>query len=120
MQRVLGDPPEWYDEFSPFQAQQSSLRAAFAQGMRETKICVVRQLLFIRASQHELILSCCIQFDSALERKLIRKYAQAFLSGCVVASDLPTDQEGELRKFVIEVSSSLVPWLCFPLTLCRS
>jgi len=31
---------------------------------------------------------------------------QAFLSGCVVATDIPTDQDEELKQFVIEVSSS--------------
>lgn len=42
------------------------------------------------------------QFDSSLERKMIRKWAQALLSGCVIASDIPTDREDELRAFMIE------------------
>jgi hypothetical protein len=37
-----------------------------------------------------------------LERKLIRKYAQALLSGCVIATDLPTDREDDLLEFIIE------------------
>ena len=65
--------------------------------MREAKICV---------------------FDASLERKMIRKvgrlclawcqyltkgyqYAQAFLSGCIVAADLPTEHEEALREFII-------------------
>lgn len=33
---------------------------------------------------------------------MIRKWAQALLSGCVIASDIPTDREDELRAFMIE------------------
>ncbi|KAL7414198.1 hypothetical protein BDY24DRAFT_414418 [Mrakia frigida] len=76
------EAPEWYEENSPLLAKHLELRGGFAGAMRETKICV---------------------FDASLERKLIRKYAQAFLSGCVVATDIPTDQEVELKQFVIEL-----------------
>jgi hypothetical protein len=65
--------------------------------MREAQICV---------------------FDSSMEKKAIRKYAQAFLSGCVVAADcmcplsrmvflliylvaVPTEQEAAFRDFMI-------------------
>jgi hypothetical protein len=34
---------------------------------------------------------------------MIRKWAQALLSGCVVAGDIPTDREDELREFMIEL-----------------
>lgn len=57
-----------------------AIRADFARGMRTAQICV---------------------FDSSLERKFIRKYAQAFLSGCVVATDLPTEHEEALAGFTI-------------------
>lgn len=32
------------------------------------------------------------------------QYAQALLSGCVVAADLPTEQEGDLSRFMIQLS----------------
>lgn len=43
-------------------------------------------------------------------------FRKAFLSGCVVATDIPTDQEVELKQFVIEVSSfpSLLVCLSVP------
>ncbi|KAL1413682.1 hypothetical protein Q8F55_001461 [Vanrija albida] len=62
-----------------------ALRADFGRGMREAQICV---------------------FDSSLERKMIRKYAQAMLSGCVLATDLPTEHEEALSKFTIPLEPS--------------
>ena len=58
----------------------------WAAGMRETKICV---------------------FDSSAERKTIRKFNEAFLSGCVVASDIPHEMEHVFRGVVIELSDSM-------------
>lgn len=55
-----------YTPGHPSYRTQRQKREEFAQGMREAQICV---------------------FDSSMEKKAIRKYAQAFLSGCVVAAD---------------------------------
>jgi hypothetical protein len=82
-------------------ARHEALREDFAKHLRESKICV---------------------FDSSLERKLIRKYAQALLAGCVVvrnfpfsllrelmclqAGDIPTEQEDVLGRFMINLKPS--------------
>ncbi|WWD20263.1 hypothetical protein CI109_104739 [Kwoniella shandongensis] len=78
-------PLETYELGHEYYQTHLKLREDFAKGMRETKICV---------------------FDSSLERKMIRKYAQAFLSGCVVAADIPTEQEEALSKFVIPLKTT--------------
>lgn len=52
-----------YERGNAAYQRHEALREDFAKHMREAKICV---------------------FDSSLERKLIRKYAQALLAGCVV------------------------------------
>ncbi|WRT69629.1 uncharacterized protein IL334_006618 [Kwoniella shivajii] len=78
-------PLETYELEHEYYETHLKLREDFAKGMRESKICI---------------------FDASLERKMIRKYAQAFLSGCVVASDLPTEHEEALSKFVIPLKSS--------------
>lgn len=46
-------------------------------------------------------------FDSSLELKMIRKYAQAFLSGCVFASDVPSEHEEDIGELVIQLDSSM-------------
>lgn len=79
------NPLQTYQQGHPVYAKHEDTRAAFAQGMRESRICV---------------------FDASLERKMIRKYAQAMLSGCVIAGDLPTEHEEALSKFVIHLSPS--------------
>lgn len=61
-----GKPPATYEPNHASYAPQIRLRRAFAEGMRNAQICV---------------------FDSSILKKAIRKYAQAFLSGCVVAGD---------------------------------
>lgn len=58
----------------------------WAKGMRETKICV---------------------FDSSSERKTIRKFNEAFLSGCVVASDIPTEFEELFSNVIIKLNASM-------------
>jgi hypothetical protein len=92
-------PLETYAKGHELYAKHESLREDFARGMREAKICV---------------------FDASLERKLIRKvgstcqyarlcslqYAQALLSGCVIAGDLPTEHEEDLERFVIKLKPS--------------
>ncbi|KAK4686530.1 hypothetical protein P7C73_g3598, partial [Tremellales sp. Uapishka_1] len=89
-------PLETYSVGHEYYAAHERTREEFAQAMREAKICV---------------------FDSSLEKKMIRKvgtssgekltmqYAQAFLSGCVVASDLPTEHEEALSEFVIPLDT---------------
>ncbi|ORY34796.1 hypothetical protein BCR39DRAFT_461978 [Naematelia encephala] len=78
-------PLETYTPNHELYQNHLSLRADFARGMREAKICV---------------------FDASLERKLIRKYAQALLSGCVIAADLPTEHEEALERFTIPLKPS--------------
>ncbi|EIW71580.1 hypothetical protein TREMEDRAFT_27838 [Tremella mesenterica DSM 1558] len=78
-------PLETYQRNHTYYAEHRRLRADFATRLRETRICV---------------------FDASLERKMIRKYAQAFLSGCVVAADLPTEQESALKRFTIPLKPS--------------
>lgn len=73
-------PLETYELGHASYARHRHIRADFARGMRTAQICV---------------------FDSSLERKLIRKYAQALLSGCVIAADLPTEHEEAMSSFVI-------------------
>lgn len=80
--KAYEDPLETYTVGHPYYTKHTRMRADFAGGLRDTKICV---------------------FDSSLERKLIRKYAQAFLSGCVVAGDIPTEHEEALEKFMIKL-----------------
>ncbi|WVQ75041.1 hypothetical protein IAR50_004650 [Cryptococcus sp. DSM 104548] len=79
-QQARDDPLETYERDHKYYSTHLKLRRDFAKGMRESRVCV---------------------FDASLERKMIRKYAQAFLSGCVVASDLPTEQESALSRFII-------------------
>lgn len=78
-------PLETYEVGHETYKTHRALRADFGRGMREAQICV---------------------FDSSLERKLIRKYAQAMLSGCVLATDLPTEHEEALSKFTIPLEPS--------------
>ncbi|BEI83334.1 hypothetical protein CcaverHIS002_0312020 [Cutaneotrichosporon cavernicola] len=75
-------PLETYEIGHPSYQRHRELRHDFARGMRTAQICV---------------------FDSSLERKLIRKYAQALLSGCVIASDLPTEHEEAMMGLVIRL-----------------
>lgn len=55
-------------------ARQRQKRQEFAEGMRNAQICV---------------------FDSSMEKKAIRKYAQALLSGCVIAADCKRTARGK-------------------------
>jgi hypothetical protein len=65
MPEAYEDPMVTYEQGHKAYVHHEALREDFAKHMRETKICV---------------------FDSSLERKMIRKYAQALLAGCVVVS----------------------------------
>ena len=65
-ERVPDKKLKTYQQGHPSYRPQRTKRAEFANGMRKAQICV---------------------FDSSMEKKAIRKYAQAFLSGCVVAAD---------------------------------
>ncbi|CDZ97915.1 hypothetical protein [Phaffia rhodozyma] len=79
-QTAYSDRPKTYSVSSEFYKNHIRTREEFAKGMREAQICI---------------------FDSSLERKMIRKYAQALLSGCVIAGDLPTEMEDELSEFMV-------------------
>lgn len=78
-------PLETYEIGHASYSRHRALREDFAKGMRQAQICL---------------------FDSSLERKLIRKYAQAMLSGCVIASDLPTEHEEAMEAFTIRLHPS--------------
>lgn len=75
-------PLETYTPGHETYSAHRALREDFARGLRTAQICV---------------------FDASVERKLIRKYAQALLSGCVVAADLATEHEEAMGKFVIKL-----------------
>lgn len=77
---AYSDPLDTYTVGHSSYSKHTAMREAFADGLRKSKICV---------------------FDASLERKMIRKYAQAFLSGCVVAGDIPTEHEDALSEFMI-------------------
>lgn len=66
-------------------ARQRAKRTEFAEGMRNAQICV---------------------FDSSMEKKAIRKYAQAFLSGCVVAADRTLDHFSSLDDIETKARST--------------
>ncbi|CAD6581519.1 MAG: hypothetical protein CYPHOPRED_001599 [Cyphobasidiales sp. Tagirdzhanova-0007] len=74
-----------YVQGHPSYKAQIRLRKEFAEGLRRAQICI---------------------FDSSIEKKAIRKYAQAFLSGCIVAGDLPTEQEEAFRNFMIPLRAN--------------
>lgn len=80
--KLYDEPLETYTHGHESYATHRDTRESFARGMRESRICV---------------------FDASLERKLIRKYAQALLSGCVIAGDLPTEHEDALSDVVIRL-----------------
>ena len=44
----------------------------------------------------------CI-FDSSIIRKMIRKFVESAMSGCVIASDMPLEMWAELKPFMIEL-----------------
>ena len=46
--------------------------------------------------------SICI-FDASIVRKMIRKYAEAMMSGCVIAADLPYEMWHELEDVIIKL-----------------
>ncbi|KAJ3028508.1 UNVERIFIED_CONTAM: hypothetical protein HDU68_001504 [Siphonaria sp. JEL0065] len=46
-------------------------------------------------------------FDSSIVRKAIRKYQESFMSGCVVAADIPLEMENMFRNVVIPLKASM-------------
>lgn len=74
---AMTHPEESYDVMSPLHASHRAIRADFARGMREAKICVVRRSTPICSGNHRLThtlpLLPAVQFDSSVERKMIRK-----------------------------------------------
>lgn len=61
-----------YDPASNITAWHRAVRDPYAQAMRRSQLCT---------------------FDASIERKLIRKYMEAMLSGCSVTADVPTDMD---------------------------
>jgi hypothetical protein len=81
--------PNKNGKFNPNDPDTSAVRRVSTEwsvGMRSTKICV---------------------FDASSERKTIRKFNEAFLSGCVVASDIPSEMESLFRGVVIELDARM-------------
>lgn len=74
-----------YEPGHPSYRPQIRKREEFAEGMRNAQICV---------------------FDSSVEKKAIRKYAQAFLSGCVVAADRESTSPGRRLVLIFEILQS--------------
>ncbi|KAJ3403439.1 hypothetical protein CcCBS67573_g06582 [Chytriomyces confervae] len=46
-------------------------------------------------------------FDSSVVRKAIRKYQESFMSGCVVAADIPLEMEEMFRNVVIPLRADM-------------
>ncbi|KAJ3342711.1 hypothetical protein HDU93_001283 [Gonapodya sp. JEL0774] len=80
---LLNLPPGTVDPNDPLLSVMHERYAAYTAALRHTQICV---------------------FDSTVIRKAIRKFHEAMLSGCVVASDLPDEMHNEMwRGVVIEL-----------------
>ncbi|KAJ3288337.1 hypothetical protein HDU79_004946, partial [Rhizoclosmatium sp. JEL0117] len=73
-------PPGHYDPFDPRTKPVRDQRSAYATALRQTKICM---------------------FDSSTLQKAIRKFHESFMSGCVVAANLPIEMEDIFRDVVI-------------------
>ena len=73
-------PVTGYDPMSPLTAKHRATRDAYASAMRRARICV---------------------FGSSVVKKAIRKFPEAFFSGCVVASDVPHDMHDDIRRVII-------------------
>ncbi|KAH9811265.1 hypothetical protein DFH28DRAFT_901275 [Melampsora americana] len=74
--------PEELNWSDPSHDKQRNLLKEFSSNMRHSKVCV---------------------FDGSIEQKFIRKFAQAMLSGCVIASDLPNDHDTIMKNNIIEL-----------------
>mmetsp|Transcript_24596 Transcript_24596/g.40493 ORF Transcript_24596/g.40493 Transcript_24596/m.40493 type:complete len:503 (-) Transcript_24596:219-1727(-) len=55
---------------------------------------------------HKMAHSKICIFDSTVERQAVRKFFEAFLVGCVVASDLPFEMEEEFRDVIIQLDAA--------------
>ncbi|KAI9346021.1 hypothetical protein DFJ73DRAFT_960679 [Zopfochytrium polystomum] len=77
---LLTLPPGSVDPTDPALAHIHARYAVYAAALRNTRICV---------------------FDSSKIHKAIRKFHEAMLSGCVVASDMPDEMEDEVFRGVI-------------------
>ncbi|KXS09871.1 hypothetical protein M427DRAFT_160122 [Gonapodya prolifera JEL478] len=77
---LLDLPYGTVDPSDPLLSLVNDLYSAYTQAMRSTQICV---------------------FDSSVIRKAIRKFHEAMLSGCVVASDVPHEMQNEVFRGVI-------------------
>ncbi|EGG00690.1 uncharacterized protein MELLADRAFT_111563 [Melampsora larici-populina 98AG31] len=75
-------PPKKLNWLDPSHDLQRKILQDFSKNMRQSKICV---------------------FDGSIEGKFIRKFSQAMLSGCVIASDLPNDHDTILKNNIIEL-----------------
>ena len=79
-------PPSTYNRSNPAIQHSIENQIIYAGVLAKTKICI---------------------FDSSVVRKLVRKFIEAFMVGCVVASDLPFEMEEVFRDVVIRIDSRL-------------
>ena len=77
--------PKVYIRNSAFLRNHRQQQIDYANAMKDSKICI---------------------FDSSIMKKAIRKFMEASLAGCVVASDIPLDLYPDLSKFIIELDAS--------------
>ncbi|KAJ3416174.1 hypothetical protein HDV05_002819 [Chytridiales sp. JEL 0842] len=77
-----------YDPHDPDVAHMFENQRQWAQSLRQTQICI---------------------FDSSIVRKAIRKYHEAFLSGCVVAADIPLEMEFMFEDAIIPLRPNMTP-----------
>ncbi|KAI8607711.1 hypothetical protein BC830DRAFT_89419 [Chytriomyces sp. MP71] len=75
-----------YDAEDPDVAHHTVNQHAWAHALATTQICV---------------------FDSSVVRKAIRKYQESFMSGCVVAADIPLEMEDMFKGVVIPLSAAM-------------
>jgi hypothetical protein len=76
------DPPEEYNPNSALTISHRKQQSEYATVLGTSRICI---------------------FDSSVIRKMIRKFVESAMSGCVIASDMPLEMWVELKPFVIEL-----------------
>ncbi|KAJ3203366.1 hypothetical protein HDU82_006639 [Entophlyctis luteolus] len=77
-----------FDPYDPAVEHHRQNQRAWAAVLASTQICV---------------------FDSSILRKAIRKFHESFMSGCVVASDIPLEMEDIFKDVVIPLEPDMTP-----------
>jgi hypothetical protein len=76
------DSPEEYNPNSALTINHRKQQSKYATVLGTSRICI---------------------YDSSVIRKMIRKFIESAMSGCVIASDMPLEMWVELKPFVIEL-----------------